>query len=330
MIVEGFRLADPENIPSKFGVIFIDCWEFDWQWAGPQGFYHNIKQRLSQFPIDSKVFHTTCLKIDSLRLDVLNYFRSFVESHPKQLDNFKSLLDNAGDQTLSPELWELVDHKSIFIPSAETFQEHVVKSGVQHWIVVGCHWGICMHTKPLGFNNLWSIKRKHPKIDFYTIPDCVARWKWTMKEQVAIPTSWHDLHDDNLMWSKYYQGLARLEVPAPDIGMPKIRIISDDLQNIKNHQGWQITSTDSSRGLVEGLIPGRPGSLEMAIKYHHEHDREDDRYVLFVTDRDVEIDMRDLLCEIDREHTVFIDPNWRYALYRSDKKYKSRFLASNK
>lgn len=330
MIVEARRLSDREISPQQYGVIFIDCWEFDWQWQAPMRFYQGIKQHLARLPIKSKVFHTTCLKLDSLKLDVINYFREFVEKHPKQADNFKSLLDNAGDQTLDPELWELVDWQSIFIPTASTFEEHVVKSGIQHWIVVGSHWGICVHTKPLGLNNLWYFKRKHPKIDFYTIPGCVARWKWSMKEQVAIPTTWQDLHDDSLMWSKYQSGLARLELPSPVVHKPRVKVMTNSPDKLKSSQGWEIQSIESAQPLIDGLLPGRPGSLQMAVRHWHDNPQDDDEYLLFVVDPEVEIDMRDLLCDIDYDHSLFVDPGWRYALYRRDRQFITRFISTNK
>lgn len=325
MIVDNLDPKDREIIPQEFGVIFIDCWEFDWEWEGSTGFYQGLKQRLSQFNVASKVFHTTCIKLDSLKLDVINYFRQFILDHPKQAENFKTLLDNAGDQVLDPELWELVDQRAIFIPTVDTFEEHVVKSGVQHWIVVGCHWGICMHTKPLGFNNLRRLRKKHPMINFYTIPECVARWKWTMREQVAIPTAWQDLHDDDLRWSKYHHGLARLETSDSNMHRPQVKIVTDRFDMIKNHQGWEITTTESAASLKSGLLPGRPGSLQKSLRDYHVQEQ-GKGYVLFVVADDVEIDMRDLLCSIDNQHSLFLDPGFRYALYRHDAKFQSRFL----
>ena len=189
---------------NRLGVIFIDCWEQNWQWANPgqphNNFYLNMLDTLSAYNVDSYVFHTSFLSLNYVTQDVVNYFKEFVVNQHTELDQRQGIQDLAeatGTERLAPELHVLAGHrKSIFITTFAGFDQWRQTSLITDWIVVGAHWPICTHTKPLGFNNLSEYKRQHPHLRFYSIPSCTAKWVHTENEQVATVLTNQDYLDD--------------------------------------------------------------------------------------------------------------------------------------
>jgi hypothetical protein len=187
----------------QYGVIFIDCWDQDW--AEPN-FYPTIKERLANLPVAAKVFNTSFMRLDIITQETVNYLKTFPQ--PKSVQD---LLDNAGTERLSRHLYDELDSKSILIPSLEGFIQYVQMSGISHWIVMGAHWGLCTHTKPLGFDNLLAYKRERPHMNFYAIPECIAKWVHGPDENIATTCTWDDFKDDRLTWSRV-GNMARLEL----------------------------------------------------------------------------------------------------------------------
>jgi hypothetical protein len=204
---------------NKLGVIFIDCWHQYWQWQNTGGadpnFYINMLETLSHYDVDSYVFHTSFLNLNYVTQDVITYFKEFVVEQPQ--DSLKKqgvvdLLEATGTERLSNELHVLAENsKSIFIPTFGGFDQWRQTSDIAQWIVVGCHWPICTHTKPLGFENLKNYKQQLPHLRFYSIPSCTAKWVYSEAEQLATTLTDQDYQDDTSMnWTKIHPNLYEL------------------------------------------------------------------------------------------------------------------------
>lgn len=213
----------------RIGVIFIDCWDsanrFRWLHTDPQfSFYNNMVRRIQEFQIDSYVFATSFLNLDIIRQDVVNYFKMYVQANYTdtslvtdaeliKIRSIQDLVTNAGDAHLAPELNDLANSsKSLFIPSFEGLRWHIEKSEINHWIVVGQHWGICTHTKPCGFYNLVEYKKTNQHLQIYSLAECTAVWVDPNTTQARL-ANYYDYESDSLSWS--WDGsnqLARIEL----------------------------------------------------------------------------------------------------------------------
>jgi len=193
---------------KKTGVIFIDCWDQNWQWqtkTPPKfDFYLNMVEELKNYNIDYYIFHTSFLSLSYITQDVVHYFKKFVQSEFNENDRrqgVQALLDATGTERLSRHLHPLAQsEKSIFIPSWDGFVQFCQDTDVSHWIVVGAHWPICTHSKPLGFDNLLKYKQQRPHLHFYSIPSCTARWVHTENEQIATTVSDEEYQKDTHRW----------------------------------------------------------------------------------------------------------------------------------
>jgi hypothetical protein len=203
---------------KKTGVIFIDCWQQNWQWQNSTppkfDFYLNMIEELKRYDIDYYAFHTSFLSLGYITQDVLHYFRKFVELKFEEQDRrqgIQDLLDATGTERLSQHLLPLAQSdKSIFIPSYNGFVQFCEDTNVGQWIVVGAHWPICTHEKALGFNNLLKYKQQRPHLHFYSIPSCTARWVHTEAEQVATVLTDADYQNDTLNWRSVGENLYEL------------------------------------------------------------------------------------------------------------------------
>lgn len=203
---------------KKTGVIFIDCWQQNWRWentGGPHNdFYLNMIEELKQYDIDYYVFHTSFLSLSYITQDVVNYFRQYVGLNFKEQysqQGIQDLLAATGTERLSNQLLPLAQsEKSIFIPSYNGFVQFCQDTDVSQWIVVGAHWPICTHNKPLGFENLHRYKQQRPHMRFYSIPSCTARWVKTEKEQIATVLTDAEYQNDLANWQKIGANLYEL------------------------------------------------------------------------------------------------------------------------
>ena len=213
----------------KIGVIFIDCWDsanrFRWLHPNPEfSFYGNMIRRIKEFQVDSYVFATSFLNLDIIRQDVVNYFKTYVQANytdtnlvsgPEliKLRAIQDLVTNAGDAHLAPELNEFANSdKSMFMPSFEGLRWHIQNTGINHWIVVGQHWGICTHTKPCGFHNLIEYKKTNNYLQIYSLAECTAVWVDADSAQARLAT-YTDYGADSLNWSwDRANQLARIEL----------------------------------------------------------------------------------------------------------------------
>lgn len=205
---------------KPLGVIFIDCWDQNWTWQNKTppkfDFYLNMLDELDKYDINSYVFHTSFLSLNYITQDVVRYFRQYVELKFEEQDRrqgIQDLLDATGTERLSRHLHPLANGpKGIFIPTYDGFVQYCQTTLISNWIVVGAHWPICTHTKPLGFNNLTEYKRQRPHMRFYSIPSCTAKWVQTEDQQIATTVSDDEYLRDSLMWKKAGDNLYELLV----------------------------------------------------------------------------------------------------------------------
>lgn len=202
---------------EKIGVIFIDCWPIDFTWQHSHdgfNFYHHMLDTLSQYKIDSYVFHTSFLSLDIITPEITKYIQQLVKHASSQHDinnGFRELIEFSGDEQLAPELSLLVQNaKSVLIPSINGFKKLIQRTGINQWIVVGMHWGICTHSKPLGFTNLKKIRDQNPQMKIYSIPQCTAQWiSNSESSRVARLCNKSDYDNDIFKW-EYLGNIARL------------------------------------------------------------------------------------------------------------------------
>lgn len=195
------------NFPIKFqhgklGVIFIDCWDQPWF---TEEFYLNIRRRLRSLPVTAKVFNTSFMQLDIITQETVNFLKAMPQSQA-----VKDLIYNIGPERLSRHLYSELDSTSILIPTYNGFSQYIEMSGIGQWIVMGAHWGLCTHTKPLGFYNLIEYKKSHPHANFYADPNCIFKWV-NEKQNIATRCDWDDFEKDHLNWSRLGD-LARLEL----------------------------------------------------------------------------------------------------------------------
>lgn len=203
---------------KKTGVIFIDCWDQNWQWqtkTPPKfDFYLNMVEELKKYDIDYYVFHTSFLSLNYVTQDVVHYFRKFVELKFEEEDRrqgVQALLDATGTERLSRHLHPLAQsEKSIFMPSWDGFVQFCQDTDVSQWIVVGAHWPICTHSKPLGIDNLAKYKQERPHMHFYSIPSCTARWVYSEDQQIATTITDAEYQQDSYNWKKIGDNLFEL------------------------------------------------------------------------------------------------------------------------
>ena len=65
--------------------------------------------------------------------------------------------------------------RAVDILILQSFEQHYRDRQIFNWIVVGGHWQICTHQKPLGFNNLLEVKKLDPRLRIYSHMDCTLR-----------------------------------------------------------------------------------------------------------------------------------------------------------
>lgn len=200
---------------KRLGVIFIDCWPVDFSWQHTEknfDFYQSMIDRLDQFNVDSYVFHTSFINLNIVTPDIVRYIKHFVSSESNvglAEKNIKDLLDFVGNEQLDPQLENfLFDQRSVLIPSLSAFENWAQRQQINDWIVVGMHWGLCTHTKPLGFLNLKKLKDKNPNFNIYSLPDCTATWVTNDNGvQVARLCNSDDYSNDSIEWN-YLENIA--------------------------------------------------------------------------------------------------------------------------
>ena len=175
------------NSKPPTGVIFIDCWESNvqcpWMYTDNQplqeDFYSRMITNLWEFNLHSFVF------LDS----------SF---------NPQPLANSLKEWNQRP--W------SINLSALASFEKHIKHTSIKHWIVVGGHWGLCTHDKPLGFLNLLKLKQQDPSLHFYSLPDSTAKFvRNDHKNSILTTCTEDDYCNDSLNWD-YNSSIAELKI----------------------------------------------------------------------------------------------------------------------
>lgn len=204
----------------KLGVIFIDCWSINFEIAHPDApnfnFYQHMIDHLSQFNIDSYVFATSFVSLEYITPDVVNYIKTFVSNNsntllPQQQKALNDLMLDSGGEKLAMELQSLyTDPRALYIPTMSGLIDWSQKSGINDWLVVGMHWGVCTHLKELGFANLLSYKKTNPDFfNIYSLPECTLRWTDPVPHRRARLCNKRDYDKDYLNWH-WENGIAEL------------------------------------------------------------------------------------------------------------------------
>lgn len=171
----------------------------------------NILEKIKFYQPESCVFANSFVRLDMQTKDVVTYLQEFyqnAENTESKIQALDDLIGAAGSEPLHPRLLSLMNtiDKCIYIPTASAFDEWACQTGIRDWILVGAHWGICTHEKPLGFENLKNLKNA-PTL--YSIPSCTL--KWVNQQEETVATLEHpDYRNDRLTWEKVADDLYRL------------------------------------------------------------------------------------------------------------------------
>lgn len=163
-----------EDRPQAPGVILIDCW----QEVQDQGRWLD-------------------------RAPGWNFFENMVQILP--LYRPKNFLFHTGDYG-NPVLAQALEflHRqgnAVDIMDLQIFQRHYQAQNIFDWIVVGAHWGICTHDKPLGFYNLLDLKKTDPRLRIYSHMDCtLKRVNNDMDHPIKTTCTPSDYKNDSLQW----------------------------------------------------------------------------------------------------------------------------------
>ena len=192
----------------------MDLWDYDWENLEHNKTYDDvidvICEKIKLYNAASCVFANSFVKLDMQTKDIVNYLREFYQKSPDTATKIQALDDligAAGTEPLHRKLLDLLNARGdcIYIPSISGFGEWVNRTGINNWIIVGAHWGICTHDKPLGFNNLKNISR----INLYSIPSCTL--KWINPDESTVSTlCLRDYVTDKLEWQQISQDLYKL------------------------------------------------------------------------------------------------------------------------
>ena len=131
---------------GPMGIILIDCWETIKTSTWPKSefiFYRNLIRVMNRCQPRAMVFHTSDYGGIPLAFQLNKYH----------------------DMPTSVDIYEL-----------EQFSEFYKRIGVTNWLVVGAHWQICTHDRPLGFDNLLALKQQDSALRIYSRTDCLVKF----------------------------------------------------------------------------------------------------------------------------------------------------------
>jgi len=104
---------------------------------------------------------------------------------------------------------------------------------------------------------------------------------------------------------------------------PALKIYTNWPDLVRDSQSfwhWQIIG--ASQDFIDNLLPGKPGSMHWAL-HNHIHGTVERDHTMWIV-KDDPIDLSDLVCWMDLEHTAFVDSEFRFAVYRPDTEYSTR------
>ena len=200
---------------GKVGFIIMDLWDHDWHNQGHNQTYgtflDHLFETIDKYNPDSIVFANSFVRPDMQTKDVVNYLREFYHkgNHEQKIKALDDLIEATGTEPLHKKLLHLLNTRNdcIYIPTTSAFEQWTQITGIRSWILVGAHWPICTHDKPLGFNNLKKIKSLH----LYSIPSCTLKWL-DPKERIVSVIDLYNYLRDSLRWEEIDEDLYKLLV----------------------------------------------------------------------------------------------------------------------
>lgn len=201
------------GLHGKKGFILMDLWDHDWHNQGHDQTYGTFLDHLfeiiDKYNPDSCVFANSFVRLDMQTKDVVNYLKAFYHkgNQEQKIKALDDLIDASGTEPLHKKLLQLLNtrHDCIYIPTTSAFEQWMHTTGISNWIIVGAHWPICTHDKPLGFNNLKTIQN----INLYSIPSCTLKWIDVTSRTVSIIDSYSYLKD-SMDWQEINPDLYKL------------------------------------------------------------------------------------------------------------------------
>lgn len=167
----------------------MDLWNHDWKNQDHNQTYgtflDHIWETVQQYNPSSCVFANSFVRLDMQTKDIVNYLKEFYHkgNHEQKIRALDDLIEASGTEPLHGKLLNLLNNRNncIYIPSTTAFEQWTHTTGITDWVLVGAHWPICTHDKPLGFNNLSKIQN----INLYSIPSCTLKWLDPDKKTVS-------------------------------------------------------------------------------------------------------------------------------------------------
>lgn len=106
---------------------------------------------------------------------------------------------------------------------------------------------------------------------------------------------------------------------------PRLQIYTDWPQLVHNSENfWDIEIAGPSKHIRQNIF--LPGHIERAVRGLHETQPPPQVHVMHIVNP-VPVDVTELLCWLDLEHTTFIDKNHNFVVYRPDQTYRNTFVS---
>ena len=151
-----------ETSPEITGLIMIDCWPSN-----------DFNPQLSKF-------YQIMLPI----LDQFNFKMAVSACYARQTYDIGPLSPIMRNYLVLKQC-TIVD-----VTNEKTFFEYNQNWQITNWLVVGLTWQICLHTRPMGLNNLLKHKTHE---EFFIHPKCVLKENFSLLDE-------SDVRNDGLLW----------------------------------------------------------------------------------------------------------------------------------
>ena len=155
------------------GLILIDCWE--------PNLYDTSSKYIKRSILPKQKFFTNLVH----NLKKFNFSGTIVSS--TQDISTSSIVQaylptyNTVNITTQTEFFELRKNNKNF-------------KRINHWLVVGATWQVCVHLNDLGLCSFTNIMAQHPKLNFYGA-------SWGFLKHDLTPTTTEDFATDQLTWT---------------------------------------------------------------------------------------------------------------------------------
>ena len=177
------------DVPELSGLLVIDWWqECDNNAVWSQG----VKEQLKKLDFATVVianYEITPSLDDPAQFNTIQQY-GWYDYHPKILS---PMLKECGRRQSNGFIQNNYGHKSFALYDVESFSQHLEythSSHVKNWLVVGGHWLVCTHHRPLGFKNLLTLS-----YNFF-----ITEWSIYKSES---PIERRDIEKDSICWLQH-------------------------------------------------------------------------------------------------------------------------------